>query len=110
MLSRRALEMILCASGAQRAANGVAAERQHKAGGFAPPDAEIENLVEAAGGVGELALVDDQAGVEFAGQNLGDDLIEGNGDGFDGRIEDFEREIGGGQRAGNGDADAAEIV
>jgi hypothetical protein len=36
---------------AEGAADGVAAEGQDEAGGFAPPDAEVENLVEAAGGV-----------------------------------------------------------
>ena len=85
MLSRRALEMMLVLFSAERAADGVAAEGQHQAGGFAPPDAEIENLVEAAGGVGELALVDDEAGVEVSGQNRGNDLVEGNGLGLDSR-------------------------
>jgi hypothetical protein len=95
--------------GAERAADGVAAQRQHQAGGFAPPDAEVEHLVEAAGGVGELALVDDEAGVEVAGQNLGNDLVEGDGDGLEAGIEDLERQIGGGQGAGNGDLDAAQV-
>ena len=95
--------------GAEGAADGVAAERQDEAGGFAPPDAEVENFVEAAGGVGELAFVDDEAGIEVSGENFGDDLIEGDGDGFDGRVEDFEGEIGGGEGAGDGDLDAAEI-
>jgi hypothetical protein len=94
---------------AERAADGVAAQGQHQAGGLAPPDAEIENLVEAAGGVGELALVDDEPGVEVARQNLRDDAIEGDGDGLDLRVEDLEREIGGGEGAGNGDLDAAQI-
>ena len=52
--------------------------------------------------------MDDEAGVEAARKDLGDDAIEGDGDGLDGRIEDFEREIGGGEGAGNGDLDAAE--
>ena len=34
--------------GAEGTADGVAAEGQDKACGFAPPDAEIENFVEAA--------------------------------------------------------------
>ena len=63
---------------AEGAADGVSAERQDEAGGFAPPDAEIEDLVEAAGGVGELAFVDDEAGIEVAGEYLGNNLIEGN--------------------------------
>src|SRR5208337_3961530 len=35
---------------------------------------------------------------------------EGDGDGLDGGIEDFEGEIGGGERAGDGDFDAAQIL
>ncbi len=94
---------------AEGAADGVAAQGQDKAGGFAPPDAEVENLCEAAGAIGELALVDDEAGIEFAGENFRDDLIEGDGDGVEGGVEDFEGEIGGGEGAGDGDFDAAQI-
>ena len=54
---------------AQRAANGVAAERQHQAGGFAPPDAEIDDFVESAGRVGELAFVNDESGIVLAGED-----------------------------------------
>ena len=36
-------------------------------------------------GVSELALVDDEAGIEVAGENLGDDAIEGHSDGLDSR-------------------------
>ena len=53
--------------------------------------------------------MDDEAGVEVAGEDFGDDAIEGDGDGLDGGIEDFEREIGGGEGAGDGDLDAAEV-
>ena len=66
MLSCTALVTMRWVFGAQRAADGVAAQGQHQAGGFAPPDAQIENLVESAGGVGELALVDDEPGVVVA--------------------------------------------
>ena len=96
--------------GAEGAADGVAAEGQDEAGGFAPPDAQVENLVETAGGVSELALVDDEASVEFAGENFWDDLVEGDGDGLDGRRVDFEGEIGSGEGTGDGDFDAAEIL
>jgi hypothetical protein len=73
MLSCTALVTMCMDFSAERAADGVAAEGQHQAGGFAPPDAQIENLVEAAGGVGELSLVNDESGVEVAGENLGND-------------------------------------
>jgi hypothetical protein len=62
---------------AERAADGVAAQRQHQAGGFAPPGAEVDDLVEPAGGIGELPLVNDESGIELARQNLGNDAIEG---------------------------------
>ena len=95
---------------AQRAADGVAAQRQHQAGGLLPPDAEIENLVEAAGGIGELALVDDEAGVVVSRQHRRNDLIEGHGLGLDIGIEDLQRQISGGQRAGNGNFDALQVL
>ena len=79
--------------GAEAAADGVAAEGKHEAGLFAPPDAEIDDFAEAAGGVGELPLVDDEAGVEAAGFDFGDDLVEGDDFGFDVGVEDFERKI-----------------
>ena len=50
--------------------------------------------------------MDDEAGVEVAGQNLRDDLVEGDGDGVKCGIKDLEREIGGGEGAGDGDLDA----
>ena len=34
---------------AQRAADGIAAQWQYQAGGFAPPDAQIDDLIESAG-------------------------------------------------------------
>ena len=34
---------------AERAADGVAAQGQDKAGGFAPPDAEVDDLIESGG-------------------------------------------------------------
>ena len=63
------------------AADGIAAQGQDKAGGFAPPDTEVDDLVESAGVVAELALVDDEPGIEFAGENFRDDLIKRDGNG-----------------------------
>ena len=94
---------------AERAADGVAAQREHEAGGLAPPYAQVEDLVEAARGVSELALVDDETGVEVAGQDLGDDLVEGDGDGFDIGVEDFERQVGRGEGSGDGDLEFADL-
>ena len=69
MLSRTGLGDDRWDSGAQGAADGVAAQGQHQAGGLAPPDAEVEDFVQAAGVIGELALVDDEPGVAVSGQN-----------------------------------------
>ena len=96
--------------GTKRAADGVAAKRQDEAGGFAPPDAEVDDLVQSAGGVGELALMDDEAGIVFAGENLGDDLVEGNDFSLQRGVEDFERQIGGGEGSGDGNLDFGQIV
>jgi hypothetical protein len=47
----------------ERAADGVAAKREGKAGLLVPPYAEVDDLLEAVLGVGELALVDEEASV-----------------------------------------------
>ena len=65
---------------------------------------EVERFDEAVVAVGELAFVDDEAGVELAGDDRGNDLVEGDGDGFDLGGEELEGEIGRGERAGHGDA------
>jgi len=56
-----------------------------------PPDTKVENFGEAVTGVGELALMDDEAGVELAGDDGGDDLVKGDGDGFYAGSEELER-------------------
>ena len=48
--------------------------------------------------------MDDEAGVELAGDDGGDDLVEGDDGGFDVGCEELEGEVGGGERAGDGDA------
>ena len=92
--------LVSSVAGAERAADGIAAQRQHQAGGFAPPRAKVNRAKKTAGGIGELALVNDEAGIVCAGQNLGNDAVEGNGNRLDFRVEDFEREIGRGQQPG----------
>ena len=90
--------------GAEGPADGVSTEREREVGLFAPPLAEVEELEQAVIRVGELALVDDEAGLVFAGDYGGDDLVEGDHHGFDLRCEELEREVGGGEGAGDGDA------
>jgi len=89
---------------AEGAADGVATEREREVGLLAPPLAEVEELEQAVIRVGELALMDDEACLVFAGDYGGDDLVEGDHHGFDLRCEELEREVGGGEGAGDGDA------
>ena len=62
---------------AQRAANRVSAQGQHQARSFLPPDAQVQNLMEAARSVGQLPFVNNEARLVLARQNLGNDLSKG---------------------------------
>ncbi len=110
MLSRRALVVVNNVSGTKRAADGVAAERKGQAGLVAPPLAEVEQFDEAVIGVGQLALVDDEAGIELAGDDGGNDLVEGDDGGLDLGGEELERQVSRGERAGDGDAGLLDLV
>ena len=87
----------------QAAADGVAAQGQRKSGLLAPPLAQIEHTVKTVGGIGELALVDDEPGVEVARQYFRNDFVKGNRDCFDSGTKQLESEVSGGQRTGNRD-------
>ena len=95
---------------AEAALDGVAAEWERQAGLLAPPAAEVNDLVQAALGVSQLAFVNDEARVELAGDHLRDDFVERHGRGFDFRREQLQREIGRRQRAGDGDAHALDLL
>ena len=69
---------------AEIAADDVAAQRQRQARLLLPPHAQIDDQVQPLVLKRELAFVDDQPGVEFAGRDRGDDLVERH---------DFVREI-----------------
>ena len=97
-------------AGPEIAADGVAAERQRQAGLIAPPAPEIDDAVQPGLVVGELALVDDQPGLVLAGEHFGNDLVEGNDYGLDLGREELQRQVGGGQRARDGDAHALDLV
>ena len=103
MLSRSALADAAHQLGPETAADGVAAKRQRQAGHFLPPLAQIHDALQPGFRIGELAFVNDQPGFVFAFEHLRNDLIEGNDFGFNPGREEFQREIGGGQRAGDGD-------
>ena len=74
---------------AERAADGVSAERQRQARDFQPPLAEIDDAMQSGLVVGELAFVNDQTGLVLPFQNLRNDLIEGNDFHFDAGREQF---------------------
>ena len=96
--------------GPEGTTDGITAEWQGQAGLLVPPLAEVEEFDEAIVGVGELALVDDEAGVELSGDDGGDDLVEGDELGFDVGGEEFEGEVGGGEGAGDSDAGLFDLV
>ena len=54
--------------------------------------------------------MDDEAGFELARDDGGDDLVEGEGDCLDLGAEELEREKGGGERSGDGDARLLQVV
>ena len=95
---------------AERAADGVAAERQRQLRGLLPPLAEVHHLVQAERGEQQLAFVDEQAGVDAARLYGVDDLVEGNHDGFELRLEKAQGQIGRSAQAGHGDAAAGEFA
>src|SRR5271157_5870488 len=66
--------------------------------------------MQAAVGVGELPLVNDETGLEVTGQHFRNDSIERDDHGFDLGSKEFEGEIGGGEFSGYGDASALNIV
>ena len=106
MLSRRALVVMWMASGPSerrmalppRGRGRPVCSRHHW------PRSRI--LTRPSLGVGELAFVDDEAGVVLAGEDGGDDLVEGDDDGLDVGGEELEGEVGGGEGAGDGDAES----
>ena len=83
-------DLHLCA---QRAADGIAAQRQRQAGLLAPPDAEVEDLLQSVTCVRELAFVDDEPGVELARHHGGNDLVEVDRDSLDLRSKELQSEI-----------------
>src|SRR5579859_3035626 len=59
--------------------------------------------MQAAAGESELAFMDDESGLVVAGENAGNDLVEGNHGGLDIWREQLEREIRRGHGTGYGD-------
>ncbi len=66
--------------------------------------------MQAAGRVGQLPFVDDEAGVKIARDHFRNDLVKGNGDGFNLRREQLQSQIRGGQSAGNRDPHAPDFT
>ena len=79
--------------GAEVAANDVAAERQRQAAGaLEPPFAQVHDLLEAVDGVGELALVDEQAGLDAAVHDGLVNLVERHDLGHERPVVHLQRE------------------
>ena len=76
MLARRSRAIWSMTAGAEVPPDGVAAERQGKAGVLHPPGAEIGPEVKPGVGVGELALVDQQPDIDLAPVDRVLDLVE----------------------------------
>ena len=62
----------------QVAAHHVAAQRQRQPGAVLPPDAQVHDQLQALILKRQLALVDDEPGVEAARRHRTEDLVEGN--------------------------------
>ena len=58
----------------------------------------------------QLAFVNQQARFDFLVAHGVENLVERHGDGFDVGLEELQRQIGSGERAGNGDFAALEVV
>ena len=97
--------------GPEIAADDVAAERQRQAAGpLRPPLAEVDDLCKPFVLVRQLALVDQQPGLRLAVEHRLLNLIERHDDELEIRLVDPQRQVGGGQRAGNRDAAALHAV
>ena len=57
-----------------------------------------------------MALVDEEASVELARDDGGDDFVKRDDDGFDVWVEELEGEVCGGEGAGDGDAEFLDLV
>src|SRR5262245_25754077 len=80
---------------AEVAPHGVAAQRQRQPGLLLPPDAEVEHLRQPLPAVGELALVDHEAGLGTALAHLVEDAVERHDARRDARREELERQVRG---------------
>ena len=79
--------------GSEAATNGIASQRQRQPGDFLPPLSEIDDAMQAGLVVGQLAFVNDEAGLLLAFEHLRNDLIEGHDVGFDSGGEKFEHQV-----------------
>src|SRR3954462_12192612 len=67
----------------ERALDSISPQRQWQPGFAVPPFAKVEDLLHARLPKRKLAFVDDQAGAEFPGFHLRNDLIEWHNGSFD---------------------------
>ena len=92
------------------AADDVAAERQRQSAGVVgPPLAEVDDLLQPFLGIRQLPLVNEQPRVGLALEHGLLNLVEGNDHVFEVGLVEPQRQVRGRQRAGNGDAGAADL-
>ena len=89
--------------GAEFAPDRITAQRQRQPSQLEPPFSQVKDFVQAGFVIGELAFVDNQAGLKFSGSNLRNNLIEGHHNSFDLGCKQLQSEISGGQGPGNCD-------
>ncbi len=94
MLSRReARQRLEIAAASEVATDDVAAKGQGQAAGsIRPPFSEIDDLLQALLGIGELSLVDQQAGSNPSSEDLVLNPIERDHDVLHRRIEEAQRQ------------------
>ena len=90
-------------------ADDVAAEGEGEAGFLLPPCSHVGDEMQTIVLVGQLALVDQQAGVDIAAENGLLDLVERNDDRKEIGLIEFEREVSARHHPRNGDALAGDF-
>ena len=108
MLARRSRAIWSMTAAPEIPADRVAAQRKGQAGVLQPPGAEVGPEVKPGVGVGELALVDQQADIHVAPVDRVLDLVERDHDLDHVGLVELEREVGGGEHAGDAHPEPAE--
>src|ERR1051325_1152943 len=93
-----------CQRIAEILSHDVPAKRQGESSLAKPPLAKVLNEVQAPVGEGELSFVDQEPDIHLTLDHRVLDLVERYHDGLEFRLEQAKREVGAGERSGDGDA------